>query len=500
MSLVKRNLIANLVGTGWSGMLTLLMAPVYIHLLGVEAYGLVGFQWALQAIVSLLDFGMAVAVNRELARLTASQETEHHARVVMRTAEIALWTMAAVVALAFIALAPLIGERWFTMHELSPQTVTTSLRMMGVVAALRLPLGTYNAGLLGLQRHTLLNSVIAASVSVRAAGSILLLLFVARDVRLVFAWEAVSTLLHTAAAALALHMVLPHALAKTRFDFSTLREAWRFARGVSVGLILGTLVYQCDRLAVSRLLPLSVFGHYTVGALLAGVVLMAVAPVQTTMFPRFSQIVALGNRDELALAYHRSSQTVAAMLLPMVCVFCFFGREVILLWTRDAAVAEGARWLAALLVCGAASNALTGIPYSLQLAHGWTGLTARLNAIAVVVMVPVIIVATMRFGAIGAAASFLIVNFSLLLAGIILTHSRLLPGHLGRWLVRDAGPPAVAALLVCGVARLWIETGDRWLAAEIVVVSAIAFAASALTTRVAWEWIHERVRAEAPPR
>jgi len=65
---VRRNIVANAIGQGWSGLLSIVLIPVYIRLLGVESYGLVGLYITVQAALAVLDFGLAGTINRELAR------------------------------------------------------------------------------------------------------------------------------------------------------------------------------------------------------------------------------------------------------------------------------------------------------------------------------------------------------------------------------------------------------------------------------------------------
>ncbi|MDE2060547.1 MAG: hypothetical protein KGL31_00010 [candidate division NC10 bacterium] len=46
--MVKRNIIANTLGRGWSMLMGLVFVPLYIKFLGMEAYGLIGFFATLQ--------------------------------------------------------------------------------------------------------------------------------------------------------------------------------------------------------------------------------------------------------------------------------------------------------------------------------------------------------------------------------------------------------------------------------------------------------------------
>ncbi|MDE2320337.1 MAG: hypothetical protein KGL31_00215 [candidate division NC10 bacterium] len=46
--MVKRNIVANTLGKGWSMLMGLVFVPLYIKFLGMEAYGLIGFFATLQ--------------------------------------------------------------------------------------------------------------------------------------------------------------------------------------------------------------------------------------------------------------------------------------------------------------------------------------------------------------------------------------------------------------------------------------------------------------------
>ena len=67
-----RNLLAGLANSIWSALLGLAVVPFYLKYLGIEAYGLIGFFVTTQALLQLLDMGMAPTINREVARCSAS--------------------------------------------------------------------------------------------------------------------------------------------------------------------------------------------------------------------------------------------------------------------------------------------------------------------------------------------------------------------------------------------------------------------------------------------
>ena len=69
---MSRNIVAGLTNSVWSAVVGLTVVPFYLKYLGIEAYGLIGFFVTTQALLSLLDMGMAPTINREVARCSAS--------------------------------------------------------------------------------------------------------------------------------------------------------------------------------------------------------------------------------------------------------------------------------------------------------------------------------------------------------------------------------------------------------------------------------------------
>src|SRR5262245_43192153 len=99
--------------------LWMLCLPLYLHLLGGEAYGLVGFFLMVQVLLAPLDLGLSLALNRELALLMADPGTTSSARSLCRRIEIFYLILGAAIGLAVAGAAPLLAAYWFNTSALS---------------------------------------------------------------------------------------------------------------------------------------------------------------------------------------------------------------------------------------------------------------------------------------------------------------------------------------------------------------------------------------------
>ncbi len=170
--MIKHNILANYVGKFWTALMSFLFVPLYIKFIGIESYGLVGVFASLQAIFGLLDMGLSTTLNRELARLSASPETAHEMRDLVRTLELVYWGIALLMAVTIFGLSTPLAYYWVNSVQVSVTTVHHAILLMGGIIAFQWPLRFYAGGLMGIQKQVLLNIIDIGAMTVRAIGAI----------------------------------------------------------------------------------------------------------------------------------------------------------------------------------------------------------------------------------------------------------------------------------------------------------------------------------------
>jgi len=492
MSSLRKNIVANFAGTIWSTGIAIVVVPFYVHFLGIEAYGLVGLFATLQAISALLEVGLSPTMNRELARASTRSDSIAATRDLLRTMEFVYWTVAVVGGLLIAALAPVIANHWVRPQHLPLVQVEYAFLLMGLAFAAQWPSALYIGGLLGIQRHDRLNAVIIGASTLRALGALLILWLVSPTIIAFFVWQALAAAIQTVSLALTLWRSVPPVAQRPRFSSAALRSVWRFAAGMSGITVLKVMLTQADKITLSKLLPLDSYGYYVLAGTAATALNRVVGPFQTAYFPKLSELWSRGDTDQLRRVYHLGGQLLAVVVLPAAAVLIFFSREVLLVWTGNPVIADRAHLLLRLIAIGGALNGLMSLPYALQLASGWTRLPFLTNAVAAVLIVPLLVAATFQWGAVGAASAWVALNTGYLLFNIPIMHRRILPGEAGRWYVRTIGGPFVVTLLVSGIARVIFLGGSTrlWLAVSLLLVWMIALIASSLTI----PWIREKAR------
>lgn len=482
MSQVKRNMFANLAGGLCTSLLSIVFIPLYLRYLGIEAYGLIGFFATLQAVFGLLDMGLGLTLMRGLARLSVQEDRVKNQRDLLRTLELVYWAVALTTGATIWILAGPIAGRWVHAQQLTPESVTSAVRLMGLISVLRFPFALYRSGLLGLQRHVLVNVISVSYATLQSAGAAVVVAYLAPTINAFFLWQLLLAFLQTGTARFAVWHAIKGPSPPT-FRGEVLRAEWRFAATVSANAVIGVFLTQTDKVLLSGLLPLSQFGYYSLAGTVAAAIWWLIVPINTALYPRFTQLVELHDEGGLRELYHTSCQVVALVIFPVAGTLACFSHTVVFVWTRNAATAEQSFLLVTLLVIGTACNGIVSVPAYLQSAAGWPQLMMYSNLGAAAVLVPAIVAVTPRFGAAGAAAVWLVLNLGYVVIMVPLMHRRLLVGEVQRWYGQDVFLPAAAVLVVATVARVAMPSGlGSLLSVLYVAVSFSAMAGAVLLT------------------
>ena len=456
---VKTNVIANLIGQGWSALLQIALVPFYLHFLGVESYALISFYVMLITSVQIFDLGLAQTLNRELARLSIDQQDAAEMRDLVRTMEIVYWGVVAAVCAALALLMPLIAHHVINPNQIDPNSLRRVLYMMIIVIMLNWPANLYFSGLMGLQKQVLVNKLRILLSTVTSLGALLVLWLVSPTILMFFGWQIIAGTLALVVMAAALRSGLPAASGHARFRPELLSRTWRFAAGVSGLTISGLVLSQLDKWILINLLSLEAFGYFSLAIAVANALNLLVTPVFSAIYPRLTVLIAEGKHAVLEGVYHISTQVVAVTVVPAALFLSFYSHEVLLLWTRNEKVASHSGPILTLYVIGTAMNGIMHIPYARELARGNTRIFSLFNLAAIAVLGPMVWFLATKIGAIGSAIAWIALNAAYLIIAIPMVHTGMGRHERLRWYLRDITAPAAAAILVLGTGRILLPEG-----------------------------------------
>jgi O-antigen/teichoic acid export membrane protein len=307
----------------------------------------------------------------------------------------------------------------------------------------------YQGGLIGLQRQVLVNVILIATGTLRSLGAILILWLVSPTIEAFLAWQVVSSIIGSMVFFVALWWSLPKRQGFARFRGTILVGVWKYAAAISANAVIGVVLTQLDKIILSRMLTLKMFGYYSIAATVASAIWMIIIPFNTAVFPRFVQLHEIKGNSELRVLFHRASQMLSFILFPTCAILIIFSREILFLWMRDPSVAQNCYLIVSLLVFGTMLNGIASIPGYSASAFGWPQLITYTNLIQAIVIIPLIIGMVYWLQGVGAAIAWVVLNSTYVLFMTPIYFRRFFGEERSAWYLRDIAAPAIASFSIC---------------------------------------------------
>jgi len=479
---VRRNIVANYIGTFCQVILGFLFIPLYIKYLGIENYGIIGFSVSLSALIRLSDLGLNSTLSRQFARYTVLPDSAEKMRSLLKTLQTVCWAFSLLVGVIVAASAPLIAKYWINPGSLDANVIRNAVTFMGLTAAMQVPMSLYIGGVFGLQRHVLSNVINSVLAALRFGGVVLALALFSPTLNTFFVFQFGVASIGTLCTGIILWGLLPHTSTPSHFQISQLKSVWRFAAGMGIGSTLWLILSQLDKIILIKILPLQMFGYYAVASTAAVAAAYLCVPLFTTFLPEYTQLYAAGDDELLKTTYQRSCRLNAIITVPTVIILAFFSKEALLIWTGNPDIADHAHLILSLLAIGYGLNQLASLPLALQFAAGWVKLSVYTNAVAVLIIVPALVVATRFYGGVGAASVWIVLNCIYVFISVNILHTRILKGEARHWYVGTLWPLVLAiGIGLAGRYFLSAVTGI-WLVVSVGLVWTIVIVTSILAT------------------
>jgi len=439
-------LAANFFGSLLPKLIYILVTPIMVRVLGIEAMGIIGLQVMVVTATSIFHQSLGKTVNRVCAHSRA-QTSPSDARIIAGI-EQAFWIIGGGLMLLSGPGADLIARDWLGPTKMPHAEVVVSLILIIVMSGFQILQLFYYNGLLGFGRHKAANSYTGIGELLRYGGTIPLLLLFHASLVDVLIWQTALAGLQSLAMVWAFWRQAPFAHPRTFTMFSALHEIRAFAAGMMIITALAVLTSQADRLVLSFLMPLAVFGQYTVISNLARSVPLLVAPISNVFFPKLTEDLVDPGAD-ISRDYHKYAELVAAVSIPPSIFLAAYAHDVLSVYVGAVPWIDQASPALVLLSFAMMLAALYEAPYILQLAGGWTSLHAKLQGgVLVPLMVTYWILAKLA-GSTGVAIAVLALCVSYLVIGIPIMHRKLLMGQQAIWLKHDILRPVFVTLLSC---------------------------------------------------
>jgi O-antigen/teichoic acid export membrane protein len=363
----RRQLVANGIGRVWGFLSNFVFVPMYLHILGVDNFGVIALFIAVAGIVAFLDLGLSPTLARELHDQTRSVQQRIDLLFSYEGVYAAIVGCVVLVALlvpagAFsILLAP---------QDLARPEVAASVRLVFVCAAAQMLFNFYVSGLMGVEEQVQGNVVIVAGGLVRGALVIIPLWLYPQPLTYLV-WQLVFVV---AFALLARHLLYraidrDRTCSRREFSLGVISENLPFTGGMFLLALISAVIAQMDKLFIGKIEGMASLSEYSLASTFAQLLVFVISPVTITLLPRLVRNATSGNAEAVTSLFLFAHKLVAAIVCASVAGLVFFGPTLIGIWTGGNLDTTSIATYFAPLAIGYALVALQTIPHSIAVAN-----------------------------------------------------------------------------------------------------------------------------------
>jgi O-antigen/teichoic acid export membrane protein len=441
---LRKNIFANFLGRGYQAGAIYLFAPLYVHILGSEAFGLIAIQSILFTFCSLLDVGLSSAFTREVAK----GDKNTNLASLLKTIERILLLTSVFVALIVVCNAKWIASNWLnTSEKPSLNEIHTCIQLMGLTVPFQILISLYTAGLIGYQKQVLANTLAVVGTTLRS-GIVIPLIYIIPEIEVFFFWQMAMTIFSMILFRFGLMKVMSLKwISEAGFSIGEIRPLMRFTGGMLAITIISSINTQLDKVIVSKIFSVGDLGRYALASSLAQLPVILSAPVLVAAYPRITELIAQGDRREGDRVYESVSFFVASLSSVAAVALLLFTPAVLAVWLGPTMLSEELLNTTRILTFGGLFLALASTPFYLGLANQHNRTSIVLGIFTTVAIGPVILFGARNHGLAGAALAWPLLNAAALIALSSVIHSRFYSGRRRRWWVFFTLIPLVTSVI-----------------------------------------------------
>lgn len=408
-SRLAQNVLSNYLTVVWMGGLSLALIPIYVGYLGPTQWGVVAVCMALQALWGLLDAGLSQIMPRDIARNTVS--TQAHVYRVYARAYALLGLTGFVIGQAAM---PWIVAHWFNQGAGMDASAELALRLVLVQFVFQLA-NSANVGYWsGREQQTLANLRQCLFGTLKHVGALTMVLIWRADA---LAYLAPFAIVSAIEWWMNRRTILAdiRSSARQSVTVADLRGLAREAGVLVIGVLVGMLVSQVDRIVLSRAVAIESFGHYVIVANLG----LAFMQLQYPLMRAFLPSVVRGEVAGDAASYRRLGLWVVMACVAPSLIAAAAAPWLLKIWLGNTVAAEiGVNPLRLILVA-VAINAVYHIIYQRFVVRGKGRLIVYINTLSLVVAAPLCLHFAQSFGITAGGVAWLAISTVQLIVGLL---------------------------------------------------------------------------------
>lgn len=396
---ILRNTSLSFLGTVLPVAVTLFTVPVYLHLVGLDRYGVLSICWAILGYFGFVDLGLGRAATQAIA--AARQSSSDRIPGILANA---LWLNGALSLVGVLLLggAAYALSDWLNFSSPGLQReFIESIPILALFIVLTTTSGVLTGALQGVERFGALTFTRSLSSVLNALGPLTMAAFYSIELPSLMIGMLMSKVFST----LVCVAFCRRELAVKRgaiFEPAVAKSLLSFGGWVTVTGLISPLMVTFDRIAIGATVGTAAVPLYSIPSDLLSRAFVLPNSLSAALFPRMSSVATVADAERLG----RLALAWLSFVMTPVSFACLVVIEPFLrLWIGTAFANEAAQ-TAHVLVIGVWANALARIPFTSLLSRGRPDLIAKIHLAEIVPYLLLLYLSLTSFGIVGAAIAW----------------------------------------------------------------------------------------------
>lgn len=457
-----KNIFANIVGRFWSILSNYLFIPIYISLLGLESYSIIGFSLILVSIMGIMDAALSATLSREFSK--ADKDVDYK-KSVLDTLEVCYWLGAFLLIFIVVISSDNIADHWITLKTLDVHYVSDALKIFGVAMAFQLLGNFYFGGLLGLEYQVSAN-IYQIIWGILRNGLVLVVILFKPSLIYFFTWQAGITLIYVIfLRKLLIKKLFINSESRRKWGFNKkiLKETGKFAGGMALISIVAAINTQLDKITISKLFPIEELGFYNIALSLSQSLIVLVNPISTALLPRFTALYSAEKKDDAEKLFDNVFLLVSVLVFSIAANIMFQSYNLIYAWTGKDTIALEASKYVFYSALGTAFLSLLLIPFNIAVANGYTRLNNIIGICSLFLSIPGYWYMVPKFGPRGASVVWCFIQALIMPIYLYYINKKFFNNKsFFKLLTKQIIFPGVLAIIIAfSLFKVWPETSSR---------------------------------------
>lgn len=401
-SLIARNTLLNLIAQALPLLVGLITIPLVIHGLGTDRFGLLSLAWVILGYFTIFDLGLGRATTKYVAEALGKGESDQVPEIVWTavTFQAALGLIGAIV---LFGITDLLVERVLNIPPELVVEAKDTFHLLALSIPLVLVSSSFSGVLEAAQRFDLVNAVripssiltfilplVGLYLGFGLPGIVVLILLTRLGTLIAIAWMD--------------FRIVPdlrgHSVSLARFS-----SLFSFGGWVMITSIVGPFLVYLDRFLIGSLLNMAAVAYYTAPYEMVTRVWIISASLAMTLFPAFSTLEGVRDRERLSFFFARSIKYVLLISGTIIVLIVVYAEQILQIWLGGDFAAESTAAMQ-VLALGVLINSLAQTPFALLQGVGRPDLPAKFHLIELPIYVGIAWILIGEFGIAGAAGAW----------------------------------------------------------------------------------------------